>query len=92
MRAKAISKAKVETIPDATLEPTTKTRARELTPREIEVIRLLWEEFTAKEIGVRLGISPRTVEAHRWNICAKIRAKNIVGIIKFALKSGIVKL
>ena len=36
-----------------------KTQA-ELTPREIEVVRLIWEEFSTKEIAVKLSISPRT--------------------------------
>ena len=64
----------------------------ELTPREIEVVRLIWEEFSTKEIAVKLTISPRTVEAHRWNIAVKLRAKSTIGIIKFALKADIIKL
>jgi DNA-binding CsgD family transcriptional regulator len=64
----------------------------EMTPREIEIIQLLWQELSADEISLKLGISPRTVEAHRWNIRLKIGAKNTVGIIKFALKAGIIKL
>ena len=68
-----------------------KTQA-ELTPREIEVVRLIWEEFSTKEIAVKLRISPRTVEAHRWNIAVKLRAKSTIGIIKFALNAGIIKL
>jgi DNA-binding CsgD family transcriptional regulator len=59
----------------------------EMTPREIEIIQLLWQELSADEISLKLGISPRTVEAHRWNIRLKIGAKNTVGIIKFALKA-----
>jgi DNA-binding CsgD family transcriptional regulator len=64
----------------------------EMTPREIEIINLLWQELTADEISFKLGISPRTVEAHRWNIKHKVGAKNTVGIIKFALKAGIIQL
>jgi DNA-binding CsgD family transcriptional regulator len=64
----------------------------ELTPREAEIINLLWEELSADEISFKLGISPRTVEAHRWNIKQKTGAKNTVGIIKFALKAGFIKL
>ena len=64
----------------------------EMTPREIEIIQLLWQELSADEISFKLGISPRTVEAHRWNIRLKIGAKNTVGIIKFALKAGLIKL
>ena len=63
----------------------------ELTPREIEVVKLIWEELTAAEIAARLGISPRTVEAHCWNIRQKVRAKSTVGIIKYALQAGIIR-
>ena len=62
----------------------------ELTPREIDVVKLIWEELTAAEIAARLRISPRTVEAHCWNIRQKIGAKSNVGIIKYALKTGII--
>ena len=64
----------------------------QLTKRETEVVRLIWEECSTKEIAVKLGISPRTVEAHRWNIAEKLRARSTVGIIKFALKAGIIQL
>jgi len=63
-----------------------------LTPRELEVVQLIWQEYTAKEIAAKLRISPRTIEAHRWNICQKIGAKTTVGIVKFALRAGIIKL
>ena len=65
-------------------------KAPALTPREIEVVRLIWEELTAAEIAARLGISHRTVEAHCWNIKQKLGARCSVGIIKFALKAGII--
>ena len=64
----------------------------DLTPREIDVVRLIWEECSTKEIAVKLGISPRTVEAHRWNIAVKLGVKSTIGRIKFALKAGIIKL
>ena len=64
----------------------------DLTPREIEVVRLIWEEYSTKEIAVKLRISPRTVEAHRWNIAVKLGVKSTIGIIKFALKADIIKL
>ena len=88
MRTKATAKAKAKTA----VEPIITTRVRDLTPREIEVIHLIWEEYSAKEIGLKLDISPPTVEAHRWNIARKLRAKSSVGIVKFALMAGIIKL
>ena len=64
----------------------------ELTPREVEIVRLIWAELTANEIAAELRISPRTVEAHRWNIARKLGARSTVGIVKYALKAGIIKL
>ena len=40
----------------------------ELTPREIEGVRLISEEYSTKEIAVKLAFSPRSLEANRWNI------------------------
>jgi two-component system, NarL family, nitrate/nitrite response regulator NarL len=62
-----------------------------LTSREIEIIRLLYEELTNHEIGEKLSISERTVEDHRKKIAEKIGAKNVVGIIKYALRNKIIK-
>jgi DNA-binding NarL/FixJ family response regulator len=56
----------------------------QLTPREIEIIKLITEEFTTNEIAEKLFISPRTVDTHRKNILEKTKSKTIVGLIKFA--------
>lgn len=56
------------------------------TARELEVIRLICEENTTKEIAARLDISIRTVDGYKENILEKIGAKNIVGIAVYALK------
>ena len=61
----------------------------ELTPREIDVVLLIWEELTAAEIAAPLGISPRTVEAQGCNIRQKVSAKSTVGILKYALQAGL---
>ena len=63
-----------------------------LTKREIEVVRLLADENTTEEIAQKLFVSTHTVESHRKNILSKIQAKNVVGVIKFALKTGILEL
>ncbi|TVR40633.1 MAG: DNA-binding response regulator [Cryomorphaceae bacterium] len=60
----------------------------DLTSREIEVLKLICQEFTAAEIGEKLFISPRTVEGHRNNLLLKIGARNIAGIVVFAMKHG----
>jgi DNA-binding NarL/FixJ family response regulator len=62
----------------------------QLSEREIEIIRLLCAEKTSKEIGEALFISPRTVDGHRERILEKIGARNTVGIVMYAVRSGIV--
>lgn len=62
----------------------------ELTPREKDVLKLICKEMTNTEISKQLNISIRTVDSHRRNLLQKIGAKNTVGLVKFAIKSGLV--
>lgn len=61
-----------------------------LTDRELEVLRLLCEEFTSKEVAEKLFISYRTVEGHRRSMQEKTGARNIVGLVLYAVERGIV--
>ena len=59
--------------------------------KEIEIIKLLCQEFSTKEIAVQLDLSTRTIEGYREKILEKIQAKNIAGIVIYAIKNGIYK-
>lgn len=61
-----------------------------LTPRETEVVRLLVKEFSSQEIATMLHISIGTVETHRHNILRKLDVKSTIGVVKFAIKTGLV--
>ena len=61
----------------------------ELSPREKEVLSLLGEELTSKEISEKLFISVNTVETHRKNILLKTGSKTTTGAVKFAIESGL---
>ncbi len=63
---------------------------RILTDREKEVLRLIFEEYSNKEIGEKLHISERTVETHRKNIYQKTKTNTLVGLLKFALENSLV--
>ncbi len=65
---------------------------KEFTPREIEIVRMTCKQATAKEIARRLSLSERTIEQYRSAVSKKIGSKNVVGMLKFGLKYGIVKL
>ena len=62
----------------------------ELTKREIEILKLIADGFSNKEIGEQLFISHRTVDTHRTNLMKKLEVNNIAGLISFAIKNGIV--
>jgi DNA-binding NarL/FixJ family response regulator len=61
----------------------------ELSPREIDVIRLICEEMTNKEIASNLDLSIRTVEGYRDKIQEKIGARNSAGIVIYAIRNKI---
>jgi len=61
----------------------------DLTNREKEILRHICEEFTTKEIGLRLSISQKTVENHRMNMLQKLSARNTVGLVKYAYENGL---
>lgn len=61
----------------------------ELTPREREVLVLIATGDTSKEIARRLSIGVSTVESHRANLMAKVRARNVAQLIQYASKNGL---
>lgn len=60
-----------------------------LTPREIEIIKLIMEELSSEEIADKLFISKRTVDTHRKNIIQKTNTKTLVGLLKFAIENNL---
>ncbi len=63
----------------------------ELSDREKEIVMLVCQELTIKEIGLKLSISENTVRNHRVNIMVKIGVSNMVGLVKYAYDTGLVK-
>jgi DNA-binding NarL/FixJ family response regulator len=64
---------------------------KELSEREVEVLAALAEGLTNKEIGERLFISPRTVDTHRTNLMKKLDTHNVAGLVRIAIKAGLVR-
>ncbi len=62
-----------------------------LSSREIEVLKLICFQKTAKEIGEELHITQRTAEGHKNNLFVKTGAKNIAGLVIYAIQQGIIK-
>jgi DNA-binding NarL/FixJ family response regulator len=63
-----------------------------LSPREREVLQLLAEGKTSKEIGSSLHIGIKTVETHRSQIMTKLEIRSIAGLTKYAVRQGITSL
>jgi DNA-binding NarL/FixJ family response regulator len=62
-----------------------------LSARELEIITLISLEYSGKEISEQLFISLNTVETHRKNIMKKLKTKNVIGLVKYALKNNLIK-
>lgn len=62
-----------------------------LTPREREIIQLLAEAKTSKQIAARLGVSDKTVEAHRANIMHKLNLHSIAELVRYAIRNKIIQ-
>jgi two-component system nitrate/nitrite response regulator NarL len=61
-----------------------------LTPRELEIVRLIADELNNAQIGEKLFISERTVETHRKNIFRKTNTKSVAGLIKYAIEHKVI--
>ena len=61
----------------------------ELSPREREILKLIAGGMTTKEIAARLFISVPTVETHRARLLAKTGTRNVAGLVRFAMDSGL---
>jgi DNA-binding NarL/FixJ family response regulator len=63
----------------------------QLTPRQREVLKLIAEGMTNKEIARRLNISGKTVESHRTQLMERLDIHDIAGLVRFAIRVGLVK-
>ncbi|MFA6275502.1 MAG: LuxR C-terminal-related transcriptional regulator [Pedobacter sp.] len=61
-----------------------------LSRREVEIIKLITQEYSNEDIASYLAISKRTVETHRKNIFKKTKVKSVVGLVMLAIKSKLI--
>ena len=76
---------------DVTAPPPPPTDAPQLTKRELQILRLIGEEFTNVEIAQKLFISDNTVFTHRKNLLSKLNARNTAGLIRSASQYGLLE-
>ena len=65
--------------------------AEALTRRELDVLALLAEGYSTKEIAVQLSISFKTACCHRYRILSKLGARNSVAVVRTAIRQGLIE-
>ena len=66
-------------------------RSDELTPREMEVVKLIAEANTNRQIADALQVSEKTVESHRANVLSKLGMRDRVELVRYAIRRGLVE-
>jgi DNA-binding NarL/FixJ family response regulator len=62
-----------------------------LTPRELDVVKLIAEAYTNRQIAATLSVSEKTVESHRANVLSKLGMRDRVELVRYAIKRGLVE-
>ncbi len=60
-----------------------------LTPRQREILQLIAEGSSTKEIAVKLGLSAKTVETHRAQLMSRLQIQNVAGLVRYAIRAGV---
>jgi len=71
--------------------PSASTSSDFLTDREREVLQLVAESYSTKEIAVKLGISVKTVDNHRTNLMRKLNLHDVASLTRYALEIGLIE-
>ncbi len=79
------------TLMDAWLENGRPTPDDPLTPRELEVVKLIAEAFNNRQIARTLNVSEKTVESHRTNVFSKLGMRDRVELVRYAIRRGLVE-
>ena len=61
-----------------------------LTARQREILQLVAEGLSTKEIAAKLGLSIKTVETHRTQIMNRLRIRDVAGLVRYAIRAGLV--
>lgn len=91
---KYVSPAVAGAVVDAMVSPSGVARdpRDQLSPREREVLQLIAEGLTSKEVASRLGVAVSTIETHRKQIMSKLELRSVAELTKFAIRAGLTTL
>lgn len=81
----------LEILRDLMLNPETTDSLSRLTTREREILQLIAEGNTTKEIAIKLNISIKTADTHRTNVMNKLDIHDIAGLTRFAIQQGLIE-
>ncbi len=85
-----VSKAMLKNLANSQLKSKELYSGSQLTEREIDVLKLICKEYTTTEIGEALFLSPKTIEGYRKVLMDKTGAKNMAGLVMFAVRNNFV--
>jgi DNA-binding NarL/FixJ family response regulator len=86
-----VSSATQQTLMRRWLDGDPDTRREELTARELEVVKLIAEARTNRQIAEALNVSEKTVESHRGNVLSKLGMRDRVELARYAIRRGLVE-
>jgi len=86
-----VSKAMIKKLVKGEIVKPVFSRSKVLNERETEIVKMICKELSSREIAAELCLSARTVEGYREKIIEKIGARNIAGIVMYAMKNGIIE-
>jgi DNA-binding NarL/FixJ family response regulator len=72
------------------LRPGADKQAEQLTPRQREVLQMIAEGLSTKEIAYRMGVSVKTVETHRTQLMERLDIRDVAGLVRYAIRIGLV--
>lgn len=79
-----------QTVPGGKTGDTSRTDVPELTKREIEILNMVYNGMSNKEIASKLFLSVRTIDTHRYNILQKLKSKNTAELINKSIKLNLI--
>jgi DNA-binding NarL/FixJ family response regulator len=90
VRKGAWKRVEIADMKSANREAKTHPKLEQLTFRQREILELVAGGQTTKQIAGLLGISIKTVEAHRLRLMRRLEVDNIPGLVRFAIRTGLV--
>ena len=85
-----VSPAVADVLGDPLAEAEPRASLQKLTQRERQVLRMVADGLSTREIAGRLGVSAKTADAHRSNLMAKLGVHKVTGLVRFAIREGLV--